>query len=168
MTCGGCSAVPTARPLRRCRRRGAAPRGSRALPPRDAGAPPPPLYTALLSSAGRVLFDAFLHPAPPGAGAEGALLADVSSDAAPQVRNTPPRRGDGGFTHTPPRTAQLAAHLARFRLRSRVGIADASGDWAVWAHTPPAGDAPAAEPDAAAAAAGWRRDPRLRVRPFRS
>ena len=116
-----------------------------------------------------MLVDAFLHPAPPGAGGEDALLADVASDAAPQARNTPPpRRFRGGITHALPFAAQLAAHLARFRLRSRVGVADASGDWAVWAHTPPAGDAPAAEPDAAAAAAGWRRDPRLRVRPFRS
>ena len=56
----------------------------------DAGAPPPPLYTALLSSTGRVLFDAFLHPAPPGAGAHDTLLADVASDAAPQARLTPP------------------------------------------------------------------------------
>ena len=50
------------------------------------GATPPPLYTALLSSAGRVLYDAFLHAAPPGAGGEPALLADVPSEAASQAR----------------------------------------------------------------------------------
>ncbi len=53
-------------------------------------------------------------------------------------------------------------------------IADASGQWAVWARVPPPSadadaDAAAAagappEPDAAAAAQGWRRDPRLAVR----
>jgi hypothetical protein len=53
-----------------------------------AGALPPPLYGALLSSAGRVLHDTFLHPLPGGAGGAhpAALLADVPADAADAVR----------------------------------------------------------------------------------
>lgn len=77
-----------------------------------------PLYTALLSSAGRVLFDAFLHPeARTGAEAPAVLLeCERASGAA------------------------LRSHLLRFRLRSRVEVEDVSGDWRVWVALPPQSD----------------------------
>jgi folate-binding protein YgfZ len=65
---------------------------------------------------------------------------------------------------------QLVAHLLRFRLRARVDVADASAHWAVWARVPtlpPSSPLPLLlpEPSAEEALAGWRRDPRLAVRP---
>lgn len=88
---------------------------------------------------------------------------DVPSETASQAR---PARSHARIPSCNASAAsQLAAHLARFKLRARVGVADASADWAVWTRTPQGCDAPPPEPDARAAAEGWRRDPRLAVRP---
>ena len=93
-----------------------------------------PLYTALLSSAGRVLFDAFLHPQQGGDAPSVLLECERASGAA------------------------LRSHLLRFRLRSRVEVEDVSGEWRVWVALPPP------EAESAAEASAGPRDPRLQVR----
>jgi len=71
-----------------------------------------PLYTALLNSTGRLLFDAFLHPS----GHEGG--EEVLLEAASESRDT------------------LLRHLARFRLRAAVAVEDVSADYCVWSAPP--------------------------------
>lgn len=92
-----------------------------------------PQYTAFLSAPGRVLHDAFLVSAP-----EGGVLVDVERSAL----------------------ADVAAHVRKYKLRSKVTIVDASADFEVLATAGEAceeaggGGAPACE------GGGWR-DPRL-------
>ena len=94
-----------------------------------------PLYTALLSSTGRVLYDAFLHPLEGAPGAPPRLLADVCSASAQALRD----------------------HLLRFRLRAAVSVEDATTEWRVWTRF---GESPSDAEPPVCGDSHWRGDPR--------
>ncbi|WP_029030238.1 YgfZ/GcvT domain-containing protein [Salinarimonas rosea] len=95
----------------------------------------PPLFGALLTPQGKILFDFVIHRAP---GAEGpTLLLDTPAAGA----------------------ADLAKRLGFYRLRAKVAIADRSAERAViagWDVAPPTGADVVAGPDPRLAALGWR------------
>lgn len=94
-----------------------------------------PLAAALLTPAGRVVSDFFLHRRDsPTAPTTPTLLADVDAAAA-----------DG-----------VLALLCRYKLRAAVDVADASGEWQVWASVAAKGEGDPPPP----ATAAWPADPR--------
>ncbi|WP_372425018.1 CAF17-like 4Fe-4S cluster assembly/insertion protein YgfZ [Salinarimonas chemoclinalis] len=101
----------------------------------DERADGPPLFGALLTPQGKILFDFVIHRV---AGAEGpTLLLDAPGAQA----------------------ADLAKRLGFYKLRAKVAIADRSSERAVlagWDAPPPAGEGVVAGPDPRLPALGWR------------
>ena len=98
------------------------------------------LYTAFLNSGGRILHDAFLFRDR----GSGAVLVDTAAQSS----------------------ADLVAHLKRYRLRAAVSVDEVTPEWRVWAALPPSGGASEKGGDANSNGpmADWPADPRLQVR----
>ncbi|GGK32409.1 CAF17-like 4Fe-4S cluster assembly/insertion protein YgfZ [Salinarimonas ramus] len=101
-----------------------------------------PLFGALLTPQGKILFDFLIHRVPRG-GAEG-----EGEDGQAFLLDTP-----AAFA------ADLAKRLTFYRLRAKVAIADVSAERAVlagWDAPPPVGEAIVAGTDPRLADLGWR------------